>query len=437
MLRLNSISKDILDAKDVRVGGGNDKVVLRANSEGESDVSITRQDIVATGRLVACEYIGSLINQNKLAIEKYNSMLEKAEMSYADVAKFHKERKLLYCAAQSCKVSGAAAPRTYEEFVRDNMNYARDDVFMKAMAAIDREILSPIYFDVMDAVAMGLIQWEEVGFGGTKEITVKSNDVFLFEDSAWGSSRSVSKNYLYAKTITLNPQPIACNATIKWYQDAVAGDAGRYYAAIMLGLYNKIYARTIHTMNAAIENNATNGYIPAGLIADTYTMANWIRITDLVAASNGVSVNNGLMAIGTRSALSNLLPVDANGGAMTGLQYGLGEAWFYNGYLPKAAGVDLFPVTPAIVPGTQNSTLDTIDTGDNIYILAKGLYRPLVGARYEGTPITLTATPSGGNGYAQGTADFTIDINVTATLDVQPVFASKVGVITSVYPTGD
>ena len=122
---------------------------------------------------------------------------------------------------------------------------------------------------------------------------------------------------------------------------------------------------------------------------------------------------------------------------MTGLQYGLGEAWFYNGYLPKAAGVDLFPVTPAIVPGTQNSTLDTIDTGDNIYILAKGLYRPLVGARYEGTPITLTATPSGGNGYAQGTADFTIDINVTATLDIQPVFASKVGVITSVYPTGE
>ena len=70
MLRINSISRDILDAKDIRVGGGNDKVVLRANSEGESDVSITRQDIVATGRMVALEYIGGQINQNKLAIEK-------------------------------------------------------------------------------------------------------------------------------------------------------------------------------------------------------------------------------------------------------------------------------------------------------------------------------------------------------------------------------
>ena len=437
MLRINSISRDILDAKDIRVGGGNDKVVLRANSEGESDVSITRQDIVATGRMVALEYIGGQINQNKLAIEKYNSLLADSGMSYSEASRFHKERKLLYCAAMACKQTGATPPRTFEEFKRDNMTYAMDEVFMRTMASIDREILAPIYYDVVADGTAGLIQWEEVGFRSTKQIDILSNDVFLFEDVSWGSSRSVSKNYMYPKTITLNPQPIACNATIKWYQNAVAGDAGSYYAAIMRGLYSKVFARTMKTLNAAIENNTTNGYIPSGLISDTYTTANWLRIRDLVAASNGVSVNNGLMAIGTSSALANLLPVDANGGAMTGLQYGLGEAWFYNGYLPKAAGVDLFPVTPAIVPSTQNSTLDTIDTGDNIYILAKGLYRPLVGARYEGTPITLTATPSGGNGYAQGTADFTIDINVTATLDIQPVFASKVGVITSVYPTGD
>lgn len=431
MLRLNSISKSVFDATDVRASE-NDKVKLRTNGAGDSYQTISRRDIVSSGRVVACEYIGQFVNQNKLTIEKYNSMLKDTGMDYASVQKAHKERKLLYCAAQICKLTGETAPQTFEEFERFQLNYANDPQFLRTMAAIDREILMPIYFDVIDAVGMGLIQWEPIGFGSTKEITVRSNDVFLFEDSSWGSSRSTSKNYLYAKTITLNPMPVSCNATIKWFQDVVAGDAGRYYAAIMLGLYNKIYARTIRTMNAVI-NDDEQTYIPSDLTSETYSTANWVQITDLVAAANGVRVDD-LMAIGTRSALSSLLPVDKEGGAMTGLQYGLGEAWFYNGYLPKAGGVDLFPVTPVIVPGTQNSTLDTIDTGDNIYILAKGLYRPLYGAYYDGTPITLTATPSGGNGFAQGTADFTIDINVTATMDIKPVFASKVGVVTSVYP---
>lgn len=435
MLRLNSIAKSVFDASDIQFND-TDKVKLRANGARDSYKTISRKDIISSGRVVACEYIGQLINKNPLAAEKYNSMLKDVGMDYNAVQRSHRERKLLYCAAQVCKLTNEPAPQTFEEFEKVQMNFANDKIFLRIMAAIDREVLMPIFFDVIDAVGMNLVQWEPVGFGSTKEITVRSNDVFLYEDTAWGSSRSTSKNYLYAKTITLNPMPVTTNATIKWYQDVVAGDAGRYYAAIMLGLYNKIYAKTISAMKKAIADNATEGYIPTDLTASTYSTSNWITITDKVAAANGVSVDS-LMAIGTRSALSNLLPVDAAGGAITGLQYGLGEAWFYNGYLPKAGGVDLFPVSPVIVPGTQNNTLDTIDTGNNIYILAKGLYRPLYGAYYQGTPITLTATPSGGNGYAQGTADFTIDINVTATLDIKPVFASKVGVVTSVYPEGN
>lgn len=429
MLKLNSIAKSVFDAKDIQVRE-NESVKVRANGSSNTYKTITRKDIIASGRVVACEFIGKLINQNKFAIDKYNSVVEGMKMNYNDVQRAHKERKLLYCAAQACKITGEEVPATFEDFQKNHLNFAHNPIFMQTLAAIDRDILAPIYFDVIDSVGMGLMQWEPVAFGDTKEITVQSNDVFLFEDSSWGSSRSTSKNYLYANTITLNPTPVSCNATIKWYQDAVSGDAGRYYAAIMLGLYNKIYARVIKTMNAAVTGGT---YIPTGLTASTYTTGNWLTITDKLAAANGVSVSN-LMAIGTRSALSNLLPVDSEGGAITGLQYGLGESWFYNGYLPKAGGIDLFPVTPVIVPGTQNSTLDTIDTGNNIYILAKGLYKPLYGTYMEGTPITLTATPSGGNGSAQGTADFTIDINVTATMDIKPVFASKVAVVTSVYP---
>lgn len=424
MLRLNSIQRSVFEAKDAQ----NYSVKLNS-AEGASAKTIKRRDIVATGRLVACEFIGNLINNDKNAIEKYNSKLK--GVTYEDLSRAHTEKKLLFCAAQVSNILGKEAPKTMDE-LRANESLMRNNLFLQVMAAIDVDVLTPIFFDVFTDVGMGLMQLEPVGVGRTKQIDIRSNDVFLWEDSSWGSGRSTSKNYLYQKTITLTPKVFSTNATIKWYQDVVSGDAGRYYAAIMLGLYNKMYAMVIKAMKNATTGNT---YIPAGLTSETYSTQNWIAITDLVAAANGVSVNN-LMAIGTRSALSNLLPVDGTGGAMTGLQYGLGEAWFYNGYLPKAGGVDLFPVSPVIVPGTQNSTLDTIDTGNDIYILAKGLYRPLYGVYMEGTPITLTATPGGADG-AQGTADFTIDINVGAMFDIKPVFASKVGKVTSVYGSSD
>lgn len=421
MLKLNTITKDVFAPNENDL----DKVKLNEKTV------IDRKDIISTGRLVACEYIGSMLNKNPNIKEKYNSRLENVD--YAALDKKHKEKKLLFCAARVCKETGETAPQTFDEFRKNHARFAQDTTFLKVMAAIDRDILQPILFDVMDSVAMGLMSWRPVPFGGTLEVTVGSNDVFKLEDSAWGSGRSASKNYLYANTITLIPTMYACNATIKWYQDIVAGDAGRYYAALINGYYNKIYAKLLSTLNKAVADGT---YIPAGLQASTYSTQNWLTITDKVAAVNGVKVDD-LMAIGTRASLSALLPVDGTGGAIVGLQYGLGEEWFKNGFLPKAGSVDLFPVSPAVVPGTQNSTIDTLDTGANIYVVAKaGMgYPPMIGGYYEGTPITLTATP-GGTGNAQGTADFTIEINFGATMDIQPVFASKVGVVTAVY-SGD
>lgn len=413
-MKLNSITRDFFDASklgaDVRVNASNGK-------------TISRNDIVTTGRLIACEYIGSALNKRPNLSDKYVSRLN--GMDYATAQRIHADNKFLFCATQAYKMVGKEAP-TLEEAKRD-YSLARNSTFLATMAAIDVDVITPIAFRVFDDVsAGGLMRWEAVAMGSTAEITVASNDVFLFEDSSWGSSRSTSKNYLYAKTITLTPKPYSCNATIKWYQDIVNGDAGRYYAAIMNGMWNKIYAKFVQALNNAASNTTL---IPAGLTAETYTTSNWLNITTKVAAANGVRRDN-LLAYGTAQALANLLPVDGNGGAIVGLQYGLGEQWFMEGYLPKAGGVDVVEAHPVIVPGTQNSTLAEISTGNNIYVVAKGGdgYAPMYGAYAEGSPITLTATPS-------ETADFTIDINATALFDIKPVFASKVGVITSVYPS--
>ena len=415
-LKLNSIPNSVFAAADLT-----DNTKIAVNNQ-----TISRADIVATGRLVACEYFGNYVNSTSIGEKPYVSRLNEKGIDYATLSRKHTEKKLLFCAAQVAKNLGMEAPKNFEEVRANAARYGRDGDFLKVMAAIDRDVLQPLFFDVLDAVGMDLMQWDAVPFGGTKQVDIGSNDVFLFEDGSWGSSRSTTKNYLYGKTLTLNPTMYTCNATIKWYQDIVAGDAGRYYAAIMRGMYSKIYAKLMHALKAA-----TNTYIPGRLKTTTYSTENWIELSDRVASVNGVPVNR-LMAIGTRKALSNVLPVDGQGGAITGLQYGLGERWFENGFLPKAMSVDLFPVSPAIVPTTQNTTIDTIDTGDNIYILAKGSYRPMMGGYFEGTPIDLIATPGGADG-AQGTADFTIDINVSTAFDIKPVFASKVGMIGSAY----
>ena len=57
-------------------------------------------------------------------------------------------------------------------------------------------------------------------------------------------------------------------------------------------------------------------------------------------------------------------------------------------------------------------------------------YAPMRGVYAAGSPIMLQSTP-GGN---VGTSDFTIDINVGALFDIAPLFATKIGVIKSVYP---
>lgn len=410
-LKINSINKAFFE-----VGGDND---IRVN--GADGTTISRNDVVAGGRLALCEYIGSELDKRPDTKGSFVSRLN--GIAYSDFARKVTEKTMLFCAIMANKAVGKDAPTSYEE-VRTNLSYAKDETFLRTLAAITKDVLEPTLFNIMDDVAAGnLMQWEPVPFGGTKEIEIASNDVFLFEDSAWGSARSASYNALYDKTLTLNPHPYTTQAKIKWYQHVVNGDIARYYSAIIRGMWNKIYAKFIGLLTTAIGNTA---YIPTGLTASTYTSDNWNRITTLVAAANGVRRDN-LLAFGAINALSKVLPVDGTPAAITGLQYGLGEEWIRRGFLPNAAGVQLLEIYPAIVPGTQNSTLNTIGFGNNIVIAAKGGYgyAPIYAGYYEGSPMTLELRP-------EETGDLTIDVTATAMFDMKPVFASKVGAITNV-----
>ena len=411
-LKINAIDKSVFNSADVT-----DMTVT-----AKDGTTASRREIVALSRLLACEYAGKQIASRPGFEGSFASYLVNGER-YSDLAKTASDKTLLFAAGIANSAVGREAPASIAE-VKGNLSYAKDANFLRTLAAIASDVLSPIFYDIISDVAMGgLMAWEPIPFGGVKEITLESNDIFVFEDSALGSARSASFNALYDKTLTLNPHPYTAQAKAKWYQIAVNGDIGAYYNAIIRGMWNKIYAIFMEKLIASTSDTTK---IPSALKASTYTSDNWATITTLVAAANGVKREN-LLAYGMIKPLSRVLPVDGLGAAMTGLQYGLGEEWFKQGFLPNAAGVQLLEVNPAIVPHTQNSTLDTIGLGTNIFITAKAGYgyAPIYAGYYEGSPMTIEMTPD-------ITGDLTIDITATAMFDTKAVFGSKVGVLTNI-----
>ena len=219
-------------------------------------------------------------------------------------------------------------------------------------------------------------------------------------------------------------QKATAKTKIKWYQDIVGGEAGRYFAAFMRGAYNKMYAVMLERFRAAINNSR---YSSSVLTFDSYSAANWNTAIMKAAALNGVRRNN-LMALGTLTALSNVLPTVGTDGVIAGIQGMVGEEWVRNGFLGNVAGVDLVEYGLAVVPGTQNHnpqflSLDDGEESESIYIIPRVGYAPMVGVKAIGSPITITFDP-------EETADMTINISETIVFDIQPAFSQKIVKIT-------
>ena len=85
-------------------------------------------------------------------------------------------------------------------------------------------------------------------------------------------------------------------------------------------------------------------------------------------------------------------------------------------------GMNLMPIDTAIVPGTQNTTVTDIVPADKIWLTAVGGYKPVFIGVEEGTPIQLELTPD-------QTADMSIDVVVSMSIDCVPVPANKMAVI--------
>lgn len=396
---------------------------FNANSAEFNGVEKERADIVTQGRLLMMERNGRDTNALRTLEKKpteYTAML--TEQGYAEMNKDTKERIMLYAAARACSVSGEIAPAEYGDFLKNQKKFMRDRDFLKVLAGIIRDIITPVLPVTMSNALGYLAETVNVPLGETYELDVASNDIFAFEDDSWGASRSKPSNYLYTRTTTLNPTPRTCKVTIKWYQ--MVGndtDLGRFFNSIAAGMVSKITALTMVQM----ANAVTNGLIPSNL-QFTNTSANWVTAAARVSALNGTGYYNTI-AIGHPSALTKALPSGMVNASSVNLDAALatmlGVEWARYGYLGEYMGVRMMPLVDAIVPGTQNTSMVSLVPNDKVWMMASNGLKPVYIGVEDGTPIEIQLDP-------RETGDMTLDIITTMSIDAKAVFGSKLAQIT-------
>lgn len=404
--------------------------VFNGNSAEFNGVERKRADIVTCGRLLMRERLGRdervLMTAAQRSPMEFTAMLsdgeEEKRRSYASVNRDLQHDLLLFCAERCCSISGETVPADMDEFRRNQRKFLSDRTFLKLLAGITTEIVTPMLPTVMSSGLGWLAEMHNVPLGQTKELDIMSNDIFLFEDDSWGASRSKPVNTLYNKTVTLNPRLRTARASAKWYQ-LVGNDAdlGRFFNAIAAGMYSKITAMWVQQM---VKISANTAAIPTNMTF-TNTSANWVTAAKRVAMVNGTRYRN-VIALGDASALTKALPSGVVNASTVNLDAALatmlGVEWAKYGYLGEYMGINLMPIDNAIVPGTQNTTVVEMVPTDKIWLAPIGGYKPVAIGVEEGSPITIEMSPS-------DTADGSIDMVVSMSIDAVPVIASKLGLI--------
>lgn len=399
--------------------------VFKVNAADTADGNATRASIVSAGRLLTAEYakkgtnaVRAALHNNAIAL---TSILD--DKQYKELNERFQAEHLLYAAHRVCDFTGETAPESIDEFRRNSLRFYGNKNFYTVLQGIYQEILTPILPRVYSEAVSAFAEVEEVGFSETLSIAIDSNDIPIFQDTAWGAQRSIPRNRFYMKEYTLNPQPKAAQVTAKWTQLVGLGfDFGRWFANITAGMY----AKTMGMWNAAMTAAASDtSLVPSGL---TYVFSNqnWITLANKLAAVNNTSINN-LMAFGNAVALSKVLPTQATGSTNVNMDAALatllGADYIRAGYLGEFLSVRLMPLTDVVIPGTQNGNVTTMLPADKIWMMASNGRKPLTIAYNRETPITFEIDPT-------KSGDFELGINMTIALDSVAIFSSKVGLVT-------
>lgn len=379
-----------------------------------------REDIVAKGRVLFYEHA----LKGKMAIlsaKGQNTHVQRTmnDRGYKQLNEQFQRESLLYAAKLACASTGKKAPESWEEFKRNGGEYYGNARFYAVLQGIWQEVIIPILPAVYSEALSDFAETVEIELGQTYAVSIGSNDIPVFQDSSWGASRSVPRNRFYSRDYTLNPTPKSCWITAKWMQLVGTNmDFGVFFANMVAGMYAKTMGMWNEAMTTATEDTSL---IPTNLNF-TFNNQNWVKGANKIAALNNTTISD-VFATGGTVALSKVLPNTVTGSTNVNMDAAiatlLGADYTKAGYLGQFMAVRLMPMRDVIIPGTQNTTVETMLSENDIWMLAGNGRKPLTIGYTSGTPISIEMDPT-------RTGDFEIGLNLTIALDSVATFASKI-----------
>lgn len=379
-----------------------------------------REDIVAKGRVLFYEHA----LKGKMAVlsaKGQNTTVQRTmnDRGYKQLNEQFQRESLLYAAKLACASTGKKAPESWEEFKRNGGEYYGNARFYAVLQGIWQEVIIPILPAVYSEALSDFAETVEIELGQTYAVSIGSNDIPVFQDSSWGASRSVPRNRFYSRDYTLNPTPKSCWITAKWMQLVGTNmDFGVFFANLVAGMYAKTMGMWNEAMTTATEDTSL---IPTNLNF-TFNNQNWVKGANKIAALNNTTISD-VFATGGTVALSKVLPHTVTGSTNVNMDAAiatlLGADYTKAGYLGEFMAVRLMPMRDVIIPGTQNTTVETMLSENDIWMLAGNGRKPLTIGYTSGTPISIEMDPT-------RTGDFEIGLNLTIALDSVATFASKI-----------
>lgn len=379
-----------------------------------------REDIVAKGRVLFYEHA----LKGKMAVlsaKGQNTPVQRTmnDRGYKQLNEQFQRESLLYAAKLACASTGKKAPESWEEFKRNGGEYYGNARFYAVLQGIWQEVIIPILPAVYSEALSDFAETVEIELGQTYAVSIGSNDIPVFQDSSWGASRSVPRNRFYSRDYTLNPTPKSCWITSKWMQLVGTNmDFGVFFANMVAGVYAKTMGMWNEAMTTATEDTSL---IPTNLNF-TFNNQNWAKGANKIAALNNTTISDVFATSGT-VALSKVLPNTVTGSTNVNMDAAiatlLGADYTRSGYLGEFMAVRLMPMRDVIIPGTQNTTVETMLSENDIWMLAGNGRKPLTIGYTSGTPISIEMDPT-------RTGDFEIGLNLTIALDSVATFASKI-----------
>lgn len=379
-----------------------------------------REDIVAKGRVLFYEHA----LKGKMAVlsaKGQNTPVQRTmnDRGYKQLNEQFQRESLLYAAKLTCASTGKKAPESWEEFKRNGGEYYGNARFYAVLQGIWQEVIIPILPAVYSEALSDFAETVEIELGQTYAVSIGSNDIPVFQDSSWRASRSVPRNRFYSRDYTLNPTPKSCWITAKWMQLVGANmDFGVFFANMVAGMYAKTMGMWNEAMTTATEDTSL---IPTNLNF-TFNNQNWVKGANKIAALNNTTISD-VFATGGTVALSKVLPNTVTGSTNVNMDAAiatlLGADYTKAGYLGQFMAVRLMPMRDVIIPGTQNTTVETMLSENDIWMLAGNGRKPLTIGYTSGTPISIEMDPT-------RTGDFEIGLNLTIALDSVATFASKI-----------